>query len=90
MTLEFASRAMLVETNAVVNEMILNVDATKLAQDLKGEGLNDAMREKMQEIRDLQQQVVELKTRLAGQERRVEESGRQARESARHVSYFFS
>lgn len=78
-TLEFASRAMMVETHAVVNEMVLDVDATKLAQDLKGEGLNDAMREKIAEIRKLQELVAELKGRLMGQERKAEDSAKQAR-----------
>ena len=72
-TLEFASRAMRIETCAVVNEGNIMIDPAKLAADLAGDGRSDAVKEK---------QMLELKQKLGGQVKAAEAAGKAAREAA--------
>lgn len=50
-SLEFASRAMKVETHAVVNEGTVEVDSDRLAKDLAGEGLSSAVQQKHKQLK---------------------------------------
>jgi hypothetical protein len=55
--LEFASRAMKVETTATLNECTVVVDAARLAADLAGEGIDEAVKAKAKEMQQLQQSM---------------------------------
>jgi kinesin family protein 5 len=53
--LDFASRAMRVECTAVVNETSVAIDASQLAADLAGEGIDAAVQAKAKELQALQE-----------------------------------
>lgn len=49
-TLEFASRAARIEITATINEGVVTVDAASLVADMKGEGLDTALKQKHSEM----------------------------------------
>lgn len=82
-SLEFASRAMKVETHAVVNEGTVEVDADKLARDLAGEGLSSAVKEKHNELK-------QMETKLEEQVRSSQEELQNVKKEAERAKCAFS
>jgi len=78
-TLEFASRAMRVETCASVNECVVMVDAAGLAADLAGEGIDEAVRAKAKEMAKLQNELKSKEDQASKEASKVKAQADQAR-----------